>query len=89
MPSTTATSTDQVRSEASFRPLLVANEGIFPPAEKIGDPPGWREWDEEEEGPEIEKALDSITGHMKGASERFTGLLKNLELGIATEAHTQ
>jgi hypothetical protein len=55
-------------------------------AGKTGEPPGWRECDEEEEDPEVEEALDSITGRIEVASERFTGLLKNLELGIAADA---
>jgi hypothetical protein len=57
-------------------------------AGKTGEPPGWEEaWEEEdEEDPQIEEALNPVTTHIQGASKRFMGLLKDLELEIATEA---
>ena len=54
-------------------------------AGKTGEPPGWRECDEEEEDPELEEALDSITGRIGRFSERFIGLLKDLEFDIAAD----
>jgi hypothetical protein len=55
-------------------------------AGKAGDPPGWREHDEGEEDPELEEAWGSINGRIEGYSERFTGLLKDLELVIYADA---
>src|SRR5215216_3514445 len=57
-------------------------------AGKTGEPPRWEEgWDkEDEEDPQIEEALNRVTTHIQGASKRFTGLLKDLELEILQEA---
>jgi len=53
-------------------------------AGKAGDPPGWEEVVEED--PQVEEALKRIAIHIQGASGRFTGLLKDLELETAAEA---
>ena len=50
-------------------------------AGKEGNPP-----EPDEDDPETEVALERIGSRIQGASKRFTGLLKDLELEIAREA---
>ena len=54
-----------------------------------GDPPKWRNGDEEEEDPALEKALDAISDRIQGMSARFMGLLEaDLERHFVEEAKT-
>jgi hypothetical protein len=54
-----------------------------------GDPPRWRNGDEVEEDPALEKALDAISDRIQGMSARFMGLLEaDLESHFAQEAKT-
>ena len=54
-----------------------------------GDPPRWRNGDEEEEDPALEKALEAISDRIQGMSARFMGLLEaDLERHFAEEAKT-
>jgi hypothetical protein len=54
-----------------------------------GDPPRWRNGDQEEEDPTLQKALDAISDRMQGMSTRFMGLLEaDLERHFAQEAKT-
>ena len=54
-----------------------------------GDPPRWRNGDEEEEDPALEKALEAISDRIQGMSARFMGLLEaDLERHFAQEAKT-
>ena len=57
-------------------------------ANKTEDPSGWQEaWEgEDEEDSEVEEALEEVSNHIQRASGRFTGLLKNLERDMATDA---
>jgi hypothetical protein len=52
-----------------------------------GDPPRWRNGDEEEEDPALEKALEAISDRIQGMSARFMGLLEaDLERHFVEEA---
>jgi len=54
-----------------------------------GDPPRWRNGDEEEEDPALEKALEAISDRIQGMSARFMGLLEaDLERHFSQEAKT-
>ena len=54
-----------------------------------GDLPRWRNGDEEEEDPALEKALEAISDRIQGMSARFMGLLEaDLERHFAQEAKT-
>jgi len=54
-----------------------------------GDPPRWRNGDQEEEDPALEKALDVISDRIQGMSARFMGLLEaDLERHFVQEAKT-
>src|SRR5215207_1315926 len=54
-----------------------------------GDPPRWRNGDEEEEDPVLEKALGAISDRIQGMRARFMGLLEaDLERHFAQEAKT-
>jgi hypothetical protein len=54
-----------------------------------GDLPRWRNGDEEEEDPALEKALEAISDRIQGMSARFMGLLEaDLERHFAKEAKT-
>jgi hypothetical protein len=58
-------------------------------AGKEGDPPRWRNGDQEEEDPALEKALDAISDRIQGMSVRFMGLLEaDLERHFVEEAKT-
>ena len=54
-----------------------------------GDPPRWRNGDQEEEDPALEKALDAIRDRIQGMSARFMSLLEaDLERHFVEEAKT-
>jgi hypothetical protein len=54
-----------------------------------GESPRWRNGDEEEEDPALEKALEAISDRMQGMSARFMGLLEaDLERHFVEEAKT-
>jgi hypothetical protein len=54
-----------------------------------GDPPRWRNEDQEEEDPALEKALGAISDRIQGMSARFMGLLEtDLERHFVEEAKT-
>ena len=54
-----------------------------------GDPPRWRNGEEEEEDPALEKALDAISDRIQGMSATFMGLLEaDLERHFVEEAKT-
>jgi hypothetical protein len=54
-----------------------------------GDPPGWRDGEEEDEDPALEEALDAISARIQRVTARFVELLEgDLECHFAEEAKT-
>src|SRR5215207_5205134 len=60
-------------------------------ADKRGDPPGWKEWEqgsEEDEDLVMEEELNRITTRLQEFRTRFVGLLEELEHYFIKEGHT-